>query len=162
MDQATVKDITVLKQIYHDSFKHAHTVGRIDWPDPTKTLFVEDIVNTGELYTFRLDRNIVGAARLSWQPDKRIWTDDAKNCLYLAKLATSEAVRGTNYLQQHMLPAIQEYAGTDTTLRLDCLSDNERLKSFYHTLGFVNMGDATFFSDRQGIEITVTRFEKLA
>ena len=160
MDHATSSDITDLLEVYRDSLKHAYNVGKIDWPNPITMAFMEYLLKTNELYAFRLDPKIVAAARLSHQPDERIWTDAPPLALYLGKLATSEEVRGTDYFRRRMLPSIQEYAGANTPLRLDCLSDNERLKSHYHRLGFISLGNVTFFSEKQDIDLTVTRYER--
>lgn len=160
MRRATTLDTEAIKQVYQDSFRHAHTVGTIDWPDPSNTPLVDELISTQELYAFEQEGTIVGAARLSEHADPRIWADQTTSALYLAKLATSEKVRGTNYLQTHMLPEIEAHANESKSLRLDCLAENARLKTLYLRLGFTALGNASFFSDKQHKEITVTKFER--
>lgn len=159
MRKAGHADISQLKEVYSDALNHANNVGHIDWPSPLPTDFVSKLVETGELYCFGNDM-VVAAARVSRFPDTRIWNDATDTGLYLAKIATSNSVRGTNYFRHTILPEIAALADPPMPLRLDCLANNPGLKGFYSGVGFCEVGDVTFYSERQSKLLTVSRFEK--
>lgn len=159
MRRAEYTDIDALMDIYQDATVHAREAGTIDWPNPIPQSFVTDLIDGENLYCFG-DEQIVAAAKLSRHQDSRIWGDEVSPALYLAKLATSNRVRGQNYLQEHMLPEISNFYDSITTMRLDCLAENSRLQQMYSKLGFVCLGDVSFYSDKQNRELTVARFEK--
>lgn len=162
MRQADKQDILKLTDIYEDARLYGEDVGVIDWPKPINELFIQDLIATNELYCFDSEDRVVAAAKLSTNPDVRIWGSENIPALYLAKLATSSEVRGRGYLRHEMIPAIQNYAGQGTALRLECLAENSKLISFYQRLGFTALGEAQFYSDKQLSDITVMRFEKQA
>lgn len=158
MRKAEQHDVLQLTEVYSDALEHANNVGHIDWPSPLTVDFVSELVSTCEIYCFG-DDQILAAAKVSASPDTRIWKNVADSGLYLAKIATSNQVRGTNYFEQSMLAEIVTLADATTPKRLDCLADNPRLKAFYSNIGFRAVGDVTFYSEKQSKPITVSRFE---
>jgi len=160
MRLAEIKDLDDLVSLYQEATTHAHTVGKIDWPNPTTESFVAELVSSGELYCFEQAGKIVAAAKLSPHGDVRIWGGQPAPATYLAKVATGNQVRGQAYFRTAMLPAIVGRFGSSGLLRLDCLADNERLQNFYIELGFVRLGDVKFFSEKQQKVLAVTRLER--
>ena len=158
MRRAGQDDVARLTEVYSDALEHANNVGHIDWPNPCTADFVSELVSTGELYCFGKDL-VLAAAKVSSYPDFRIWKDAGKSGLYLAKIATSSQVRGTRYFERNMLREIADLAVDGVPIRLDCLADNPRLKTFYSGIGFSEVGDVTFYSEKQNKHLTVTRFE---
>jgi len=159
---AETADLGELQTVYQAATSYANQVGTIDWPDPIPEPFVAELIASSELHCFEDERHILAAVKLSRTADDRVWGNTAAPALYVAKLATDDRARSSSYFRTTMLPAITEYAGPTTPLRLDCLADNRRLKDFYSRLGFVGLGDATFFSVKQQRPLTVTRFERFA
>ncbi len=161
MRLATENDSSKLLRLYSESLAYAQMVGKIDWPCPISQSFIYDLLESKNLFCFEVDGTIVAAVKLSRRPDERIWSDQ-ESALYIARLATAEVVRGTSFFRSHMLPAIIDNAGPNTKLRLNCLADNEPLKTFYRRLGFIPLADVTFYSLQQATNIMVTPFERPA
>lgn len=158
MRLAEQHDVPQLTELYSDALSHANSVGHIDWPVPVTSDFVSELVSTRELYRFG-DNKILATAKVSTLPDTRIWKDVSDCGLYLAKLATSNLVRGTRYFEQNMLAEINDFTEAIVPKRLDCLADNPKLRAFYLGIGFHAMGDVVFYSEKQNKYITVSRFE---
>lgn len=160
MRPATKHDSSKLLKLYSESLAHAQKVGKIDWPDPISQSFINSLLENKNLFCFEKDDTIIAAAKLSRKPDRKIWPSQ-ESALYIGRLATAETVRGTRFFQEQMLPAIIDYVGPNAKLRLNCLADNEPLKTFYRNLGFIPQADVAFYSPQQAAYITVTPFERL-
>lgn len=158
MRKVSEADLSQITTLYGEALTHAKNVGHIDWPDPFTLADVAQIYATNELYCFG-SQTIDGVARISDQPDVRIWGERNERAIYLAKVATSNAVRGTRYFETVMLPDIRGTFGAQLLLRLDCLADNPGLKDLYSAIGFSELGNVTFFSEKQNKPVTVSRFE---
>ncbi len=158
MKKAREADLYQITNLYGEALTHAKNVGHIDWPDPFTLADVAALYATNELYCFGASA-LDGVARISFHPDVRIWGERNEKAIYLAKVATSNAVRGTRYFERVMLPDIQGTLSPRPPLRLDCVADNPGLKEFYSAIGFNELGDVTFFSEKQNRPVTVSRFE---
>ncbi len=158
MRKAREADLYQITNLYGEALTHAKNVGHIDWPDPFTLADVAQLYATNELYCFG-SQTLDGVARISFHPDARIWGERNERAIYLAKVATSNAVRGTRYFERVMLPDIRVTLGTEWPFRLDCLADNPGLKKFYSNIGFIELGNVTFFSEKQRRDVTVSTFE---
>ncbi len=156
---ATKQDTTAITDIYQQATRHANMVGHIDWPDPFPTALATELVGTNELFCFEDGNQIGGVAKVSTEPDTRVWGHTSASALYLSKVATSNAVRGSRFFERQMLPALTEAFPLVSKVRLDCLGDNDRLIAFYEQVGFSVIGELSFFSVKSKRVLTVTRLE---
>ncbi len=158
MRKATELDIPQLTQLYNEAFVHAKNVGDIDWQPPFDSNYIRDLMADDSLYRNVGDAVSV-AVKLTNQPDMRIWHDLPQPALYISRLATSDAVRGADYVERCVLPFVFNLARPEGRIRGDCLADNERLRNFYIKLGATSLGNVTFYSEKLRRELEVTRLE---
>lgn len=159
---ATSQDTPALAGLYEQATRYANLVGHIDWRNPFPEALVTELIETNELFCFESSNEICGVAKVSTKPDTRVWGNTKTPALYLSKVATSDVVRGSRFFERQMLPALMESFPATSKIRLDCLSNNERLKALYLDIGFTAVGEASFFSVKSEHTIMVTRFETQA
>jgi hypothetical protein len=155
------EDTSAITDLYSQASRHANSVGHIDWPNPINEDFASGLIATNALFGWDNNQGIDGALLATTSPNAAIWNDldGQPSALYLAKIATSNTVRGQGFFEAQMLPDVRANFSMLTPIRLDCLADNEKLKLFYASLGFVAVEDTVFYSIKQGREIAVTKFE---
>lgn len=159
---ATHTDIPELINLYSASVVHASAVGRIDWPNPFPRNVLAKFIDDNELYIIREDGVISAGFRLTSAPNPWVWpAQTPTKAAYIAKLATADFVRGTNYTSRVIIPQIKKYSQHKklTVIRLDCLADNNRLAAFYGRIGFEKVGESAFYSEKQSKNIVVSKFE---
>ncbi|WP_052339163.1 GNAT family N-acetyltransferase [Gorillibacterium massiliense] len=112
----------------------------------------------GEVFTFRnvADNGLVGAVILQQSPsewDKKLWgEDDAHHstAIYIHRLVTDRSLSNKG-LGRKIMMWIENgivYTGKNR-IKLDCVSNNEKLNRFYLECGYTYMGEADGFNKYQ-------------
>ncbi|MFE9570996.1 GNAT family N-acetyltransferase [Streptomyces sp. NPDC006692] len=115
----------------------------------------------GEVWLARTGRGaVVGAYELWWQ-DEAAWGARGPEAGYVHRLMVdrTEAPRGTG--QALLAHAERRIAESGRALcRLDCRSDNERLRGYYEGAGYAKVGEQPAKTDGGGSPYAVTLMEK--
>ena len=106
---------------------------------------IEQAIINQETYIVLKDRNIVATFTLlseqsEW--DKHIWGSDTSKSLYLHRLAIIPAYMGKN-IGKRILAWIDNNVRDKEYLKLDCISDNLKLNTFYkdHNFELIDITD---------------------
>lgn len=159
-------DFDQVMGVYADSMdyaatKHLDTEWRItqqyfDYLQGNKELHVSDN-GTEE------DPLLHGAVVLSNRFNEKEWAGtEPESGLYIGKLATANAVRGTRYVRRVMLPQIVEIAASSgkSSVRLNYREEDAGLGDLYQGLGFKATGTNTFYSDTRKKNMTTINMVK--
>lgn len=163
MRLAIHEDIPEIEEIYRQSREHAFKVGYIDWPEKFPDGFFEGLIAADELFCFSEGNTIVAAARLSDTDNPAVWKYQRQPHLYIGKLASGDAVRGTHFIETVAIPAfeIEAQKRDKAGLRLNCLADNPGLLKLYSGMGFFAVGNECIYSHLLEKLIVTTKFEKI-
>ena len=104
-----------------------------------------------------------GAVVLSDRFNEKEWAGtEPETGLYIGKLATANAVRGTRYVGRVVLPQIVTIAASrgKTSVRLNYRGEDAGLGTFYESLGFAEAGKNTFYSDTRKKDMTTINMVK--
>ena len=113
------------------------------WPELfTEYLYtrIEDDVANGDVFVARIGREIVGTLTLGWS-DESVWGEQEQGAGYVHRFAVTRAWKG-HRIGETML----DWAGDHCALagkpflRLDTMSSNKKLCTYYERLGFVFQG----------------------
>lgn len=164
MRLCTKEDIPRLEVIYAQAIEHAESLEGIDWPRPFPVGWLDAYISEGELFGFEEhESGLVAVIRLSDSGNDKIWSAQERNtpALYMGKTATANSVRGRNFRFNVMQPEIIEYARSRGIglLREDTVATNVGLAKLNEVSGRVNVGNVTFYSELQGRELSVTKWE---
>jgi ribosomal protein S18 acetylase RimI-like enzyme len=102
---------------------------------------LREALDRGDLYLARLDDRVVATVTLQWS-DPLFWPDAAEDAGYVHRLAVRRDAAGLGIGGQ-VLGWAERRAGAEGRryLRLDCPSDNARLRRYYESAGFLHRGD---------------------
>jgi ribosomal protein S18 acetylase RimI-like enzyme len=111
------------------------------WPDPYPAEWVAASIERGETYVVRLNGAVAGTITLRWA-DPAFWGEQPPVAGYVHGIAVRRAFAG---LGSELLEWADEQVRAERRelLRLDCRTDNERLRRYYEEHGFVHRGDTT-------------------
>ncbi len=100
-----------------------------------------DQIARGEVYVARMGQETVGTITLQWS-DELFWPKAPFDAGYVHKLALRSAYlrRGFGLQMLEWAENVSRAAGKEF-LRLDCLVENSKIRSYYENLGFVHQGD---------------------
>ncbi len=100
-----------------------------------------DQIARGEVYVAKLGKETVGTITLQWS-DERFWPRAPADALYVHKLALHPTYlrRGFGLQILEWAERVSKAAGK-SFLRLDCLAQNGKIRSYYESLGFIHQGD---------------------
>lgn len=104
-----------------------------------------------------------GAVVLSDRNNDKEWAGtEPETGLYIGKLATANAVRGTRYVGRVMLPSIVEVAASrgKGSVRLNYRGEDVGLGNLYAGLGFEHAGTNSFYSDTRKKDMTTVNMIK--
>ncbi len=106
----------------------------------SRRAFVEQIAR-GEVYVARMGKEKVGTITLQWN-DELFWPKAPSNAGYVHKLALRPTYlrRGFGLQMLEWAERVSKAAGKKF-LRLDCLAENGKIRSYYENLGFIHQGD---------------------
>ena len=111
------------------------------WLDPFPRDRVERLVERGEFYVARVDGKAVATLALLWD-DPHFWGEQPPVAGYVHAIAVRREFAGLGPKLLDWAAARVREARRDF-LRLDCLSENTALRSYYERHGFVHRGDTT-------------------
>ena len=116
-------------------------LGIEQWPDPFPAAWVEPSIERGETYLARDGDLVAGTITLRWD-DPAFWGEQPPVAGYVHAIAVRREFAGAG-------PALLDWADGQVCaegrelLRLDCRTENARLRRYYEGQGFVHRGDAT-------------------
>jgi ribosomal protein S18 acetylase RimI-like enzyme len=111
------------------------------WPDPYPAAWVEPSIERGETYLAREGDTVAATITLRWE-DPAFWGEQPPVAGYVHGIAVRRQFAGAG---PELLEWADEQVGAAGRqfLRLDCRSDNARLRKYYEDQGFVHRGHAT-------------------
>lgn len=120
------------------------------WNDdyPSEHAFKNDITRK-ELYTFKIDTQIIGSIVISTKMDEEYlpvtWLTPNKNNIYIHRLAVLPSFQGKGFAR-NLMDYAETYAQQNSyaSIRLDTFSKNKRNQKFYETRGYQRLGDIYF------------------
>lgn len=128
----------------------------------TNTLYCEQLIQDGELHCYEGDLALQAVMRLTIHTNYQEWPDGNENHLFIAKLASADAVRGRGFVPKVVLPAIEQVATNEALvgLRLNCFPDGRLMHFYKQACGFALLGQVSFDSTTTGKCMTTAKFEK--
>jgi protein-tyrosine phosphatase len=111
------------------------------WPDPYPAEWVAGSIERGETYLARENGAVVGTITLRWA-DPAFWGEQPPVAGYVHGLAVRRGFAGRGPELLEWAEARVREAGRDL-LRLDCRTENTRLRGYYEQHGFEHRGDTT-------------------
>ncbi len=150
VQQAKISEIPDILAITDSCRRHMDAQGIFQWTDdyPSKAQFEIDIARK-ELYTLKLDNQLVGCIVLSTLMDKEYkevtWLTPNDNNIYVHRLAIDPTHKGKGYAQE-LMDFGENYALTNgyASVRLDTFSQNERNQRFYEQRGYQKLQNIYF------------------
>jgi len=115
--------------------------GVVQWPYPYPAEWVAASIERGETYLARENGAVLGTITLRWA-DPAFWGEQPPVAGYVHGLAVRRAFAGRGPELLDWADGQVREAGRDL-LRLDCRTDNVRLRAYYEQQGFEHRGDAT-------------------
>jgi ribosomal protein S18 acetylase RimI-like enzyme len=152
---ATPADADTSLGILQEAARWLLSRGIDQWrPDQFERGSVLAAIARGELYLARRDGAVVATLRLQWT-DERVWGSDTGDAGYVHGLAIRRRAAGVG-LGRAMLRWAERavVAAGRTYLRLDCMTANLALRSYYERAGFTYRGDV------HGKTWSASRYEK--
>ena len=142
--RAAPEDVDVAVSILSEAARWLLERGIRQWPDPFPRDRIVALQERGELYVARLDGQTVATFAFLWS-DPAFWGERPPDAGYVHALAVRRAYAGRG-LGERLLDWADGQAGAAGReyLRLDCMSDNAILRTYYERFGFVPRGEARF------------------
>jgi ribosomal protein S18 acetylase RimI-like enzyme len=155
--KSTVQDVSDVLEILYENSKWLDSQGIFQWPfawmKSQENEFI-DAVETGNFYIYEELKSIVGVLHLTSKFNS-LWHGRDENAFYLSKMAIKRS-EANRQIGSRMLEKVEKLAlceGT-TRIRLDCVSNNAKLKKYYEKRGFR-------FMERKTLpEVTLDLYEK--
>lgn len=138
LESATSDDIDDLLAVLDEAAAWLRTKGVEQWPKRFKAAWVGPAVERGETWLARLDGAVAGTITLDW--DDPLWSDLDGSAGYVHRMAVTRSAPGLGATLLTWTAATTRALGC-TYLRLDCVSTNTRLRTYYESQGFHHQGD---------------------
>jgi GNAT superfamily N-acetyltransferase len=139
--RARAEEVDEVVAVLSEAAAWLRSRGIDQWPDPYPASWVAPSVERGETHLVRENGAVVGTITLRWA-DRAFWGEQPAVAGYVHGLAVRREFAGRG-------PELLEWAeeqvraeGRDL-LRLDCRTDNARLRGYYEARGFEHRGDTT-------------------
>lgn len=123
------------------------------WPERFKPEWIAPAIDRGETWLARLDGVVAGTITLDW--DDPLWSGLRAHAGYVHQLAVRRSAAGLGASLLDWATATSQALGC-SYLRLDCVSTNRRLRTYYETRGFQHQGDV---ADRHGPSTGVSLYQ---
>jgi GNAT superfamily N-acetyltransferase len=139
--RATQADAGVAGSILDEATDYVAALGYDQWPVPFPQDELAQRIERGELFMVEVDGDTAATFTLLWD-DPSFWGEQPPDAAYLHKLAIRR-----EYAGRGLGAAIVEWADAQAAaagrryLRLDCMRDNEGIRTYYERLGFEHRGD---------------------
>lgn len=119
------------------------STGIDQWPQRFPRQFVADLVDEGGVYVMLDAEQLVATLCLQWA-DSMFWPNADDEALYVHRLVVKRSHAGRGIGEQLLAWAAELAAGAGRSyLRLDCMTENTRLRRYYEALGFHHQGDVS-------------------
>lgn len=138
---STNADIPVLFQLYEEAISYQKKVGNNNWQGFEEALICKEISEERHFKILK-DGHIAGTFCITFS-DPLIWHSQVDvPAIYIHRIATAEASRGSNLLQ-HIInwAKLKATAQNIGRIRIDTGSGNSRLIGYYQKNGFTLIGD---------------------
>jgi ribosomal protein S18 acetylase RimI-like enzyme len=141
VERAAPEEVGEVVAVLSEAAAWLRTRGIEQWPDPYPADWVESSIRRGETYLARDGGEVVGTITLRWE-DRAFWGEQPPVAGYVHGIAVRREFAGLG-------PRLLEWADGQVRaarrdfLRLDCRTDNPKLRAYYEGHGFVHRGDAT-------------------
>ena len=117
------------------------STGIDQWPKRFPRQFIADLVDEGGVYVVPDAEQLAATLCLQWA-DPMFWPDADDEALYVHRLVVKRSHAGRGIGEQLLAWAAELAAGAGRSyLRLDCMTENTRLRRYYEALGFCHRGD---------------------
>lgn len=124
------------------------------WPDPFPAERVRPSLASGDLFVADLRGRIVGTFTRLWE-DPEFWGSRPPNAGYLHRIAIDRSVSGRGFGRWMIERAVDEIRSSGRPFaRLDTARSNTKLRSYYRSLGFAEVGEGRVH------EVDVVLFER--
>jgi ribosomal protein S18 acetylase RimI-like enzyme len=152
---ATTVDVGSILLVLGDAQRWLTAQGIEQWTLPFDEGWVREKIAAGEFWLADIGGSPVAVVRLLWE-DPLFWgTRDQGDAAYIHTLAVHRKFAGRGIGSEILRWAEEQARGRGRRfLRLDCESDNARLRQYYRRQGFASLGES-----RVG-PATVTLLEK--
>ncbi len=140
---ARTEDVETACQILTEATNWEESMGfPAPWPRPFPREALLPSCARGELYLVESETSLpIGTITLQWV-DVPFWGERPPDAGYVHRLAIRSAARGRGVGKRMVLWAAERTKEFGRSkLRLDCLTASARLHAYYHSLGFVRVGE---------------------
>jgi GNAT superfamily N-acetyltransferase len=139
--QAKESDVDEIVDVLSEAARWLIACGIEQWPDPFPRDRVDKLVERGAFYVARVGGEIAGTLALLWS-DPLFWGEQPPEAGYVHAIAVRREFAGLG-------PKLLDWASDQVReagrglLRLDCRTENSRLRGYYESQGFIHRGDTT-------------------
>jgi GNAT superfamily N-acetyltransferase len=115
------------------------------WPEAFNIKSVERNIENGGVYVFYNEQgNPIGTVDLR-DNDEAVWGEDGISAVYAHRLAIDPAYSGRGVGQQIINWVVNKAQSEERDfIRLDCVSHNQKLRTYYESKGFVHVRDIEY------------------
>jgi GNAT superfamily N-acetyltransferase len=138
LEAAASSDVGDVLAVLDEAAGWLRASGIDQWPERFESAWVEPAIERGETWLARLDGVAAGTITLDW--DDPLWSDLEAAAGYVHRMAIRRSAPGLGVALLDWAVATSRALGC-TCLRLDCVSSNSRLRSYYESRGFQHQGD---------------------
>jgi ribosomal protein S18 acetylase RimI-like enzyme len=158
IERASVEELDEVVALLSEASAWLRARGIEHWPDPYPADWVEPSIRRGETCLARRDGDVVGTITLRWD-DPAFWGDQPPVAGYVHGIVVRREFAG---LGPQLLDWADEqvHSAGRELLRLDCRTDNTKLRRYYEGHGFVHRGDTTVSDFRTSIYERPCRVER--
>ncbi|WP_165949479.1 GNAT family N-acetyltransferase, partial [Kribbella turkmenica] len=133
LESATAADVGDLLAVLDEAAAWLRATGIEQWPERFESAWVEPAIEAGETWLARLDGVVAGTITLDW--DDPLWSDVGGRAGYVHRMAVSRSAPGLGAALLDWSAATAAALGCPH-LRLDCVTSNHRLRTYYESRGF--------------------------
>ncbi len=138
LESALPADVGDVLAVLDEAAAWLRASGVDQWPDHFESTWVESAIERGETWLARLDGVVAGTITLDWEDP--LWSDLDEPAGYVHRMAVRRSATGLGAVLLDWAVATSQALGCDQ-LRLDFVSSNTRLRSYYESRGFQHQGD---------------------
>jgi ribosomal protein S18 acetylase RimI-like enzyme len=141
VERASAEELDEVVAVLSEAAAWLRARGIEQWPDPFPAAWVEPSIERGETYLAREGNLAAGTITLRWE-DPAFWGEQPPVAGYVHAIAVRREFAGAgatllDWADEQVCAEGREF------LRLDCRTENARLRRYYEEQGFVHRGDAT-------------------
>jgi ribosomal protein S18 acetylase RimI-like enzyme len=141
VDRATTEELEDVVAVLSEAAAWLRSRGIAQWPYPYPAEWVAASIERGETYLVRLNGAVAATITLRWE-DPAFWGEQPPVAGYVHGIAVRREFAG---LGSELLEWADEQVRVEgrDRLRLDCRTENVRLRRYYEELGFEHRRDTT-------------------